>query len=398
MARIVQAANFVSPRSGGIRTTLVALGRGYAAAGHEQVLIVPGEHDDLTRTPEGLRLTVRAPLVPGSGGYRVITDVDRMIELMERLRPDRLEVSDKLTLRQLGDWSRAHGVPAMAISHERVDALLKTWLGRAMPDRTAIRVADQLNQQLVDRFDQIVCTTAWAAAEFRRIHAPNVTRVALGVDLETFRPELRDEGLRRRLAPRGVLLVHASRLSGEKRPELAVDTLAELVDRGVEATLVVAGDGPRRRFLERRARGLPVHFLGFVRGRDQLARVLATADAAIAPGPVETFGLAALEALASGTPLVATNSGALRELLEPGTGLAVPGTPHDLADAVETVLDWDPEGRRAAARARAETFPWQATISGMLAAHQLTPERRRRIQSGPTARPPAGNVDGEAAG
>ena len=69
---------------------------------------------------------------------------------------------------------------------------------------------------------------------------------------------------------------------------------------------MVAGDGPLRPRLERRAAraGLPVTFAGFLSGRADLAALLASADVALAPGPAETFGLAALEALACGTPVV----------------------------------------------------------------------------------------------
>ena len=90
-----------------------------------------------------------------------------------------------------------------------------------------------------------------------------------------------------------VLVLLASRLSREKRPALALDTVAELVRRGHRVRLLVAGDGPLRAHLEQRAHGLPVSFLGFVRDRDRMAALLASADVVLAPGPVETFGLAA---------------------------------------------------------------------------------------------------------
>ena len=101
----------------------------------------------------------------------------------------------------------------------------------------------------------VVCTTAWAAAEFRRLGVPNLLQVPLGVDLACFHPGRRDESLRSRLAPGGqALLVHCSRLSPEKRPQRALGALAELRRRGLPAVLVVAGDGPQRRALQAQAR------------------------------------------------------------------------------------------------------------------------------------------------
>jgi alpha-1,6-mannosyltransferase len=150
--------------------------------------------------------------------------------------------------------------------------------------------------------------------------------------------------------------------------ERSVDTVAELTESGVRVRLVVAGDGPRRRALERRARGLPVTFVGFISNRDEVARLLATADVSLAPGPHETFGLAALEALASGTPVVVSASSALREIVSPGCGEAVDDYAPAFASAVTGLLERPEDTRRAAARARAEQFTWSTSVRGMLAA------------------------------
>ena len=184
--RIVRLANFVAPRSGGLRTSLAELGAGYLAAGHEPVLIIPGERDSDQRTEQGRVITLRAPRVPFAGGYRVLWRRRRLARLLTRLRPDALEVSDRTTLRWTGAWAREHGVPAVMVSHESVTALLKGLggLGRA--------VADWLNRRTARAYRQVICTTGWAAGEFERIGAGNVVRVPLGVDLATFSP--RDAG------------------------------------------------------------------------------------------------------------------------------------------------------------------------------------------------------------
>jgi len=150
--------------------------------------------------------------------------------------------------------------------------------------------------------------------------------------------------------------------------------VAALSTRGARVQLVIAGDGPRREALERRAAGLPVRFLGFVDGRRDVARLLATSDVSLAPGPHETFGLAALEALASGTPVVVSRSSALREIVGEGEigasacGAAVEDAAPAFAGAVRRLLDAPEPGRRAAARARAEQFTWPASVAGMLGA------------------------------
>ncbi|MFK0251396.1 glycosyltransferase family 4 protein [Amycolatopsis azurea] len=363
---IVQLANFYGPRSGGLRTALHHLGAGYVASGHQVTLVVPGQRYADETLPSGVRrFSLPAPQIPGTGGYRAV-DPHRVRAVLKRLEPDRLEVSDRLTLRGMGVWARRNGVPSMVISHERLDRLLEQFL---MPEPVARRVADVANRRMARRYDTVVCTTAFARAEFDRIAAPNVRRVPLGVDLKTFAPARRDDGWRHTLSGNAdALLVHCGRLSPEKHVERSVDTVAALTETGHRVRLVIAGDGPRRRALERRARGLPVTFLGFLAGRGDVARLLASADVSLAPGPHETFGLAALEALASGTPVVVSASSALREIVRPGCGAAVDDQAPAFAGAVTELLKRPEITRRAAARARAEEFAWPRSVEGMLSA------------------------------
>ena len=366
--KIVRLANYVAPASGGLRTALRELGAGYLAAGHEPVLVIPGPRPGSRHTEQGLVITVSGPTVPGTGGYRAITARRSLRRLLDRLEPDRLEVSDRTTLRWTGAWARARGVRSMMVSHDSLAGLMRMFGPPGVPEQ---RLADRLNRRTAASYDVVVCTTGWAAAEFRRLRVPNLAQVPLGVDLAFFHPARRDEDLRSRLAPPGLpLLVHCSRLSPEKRSERAVGALAELRRRGVPAVLVVAGDGPRRRSLEAQAAGLPVRFLRHVADRDLLARLLATADVVIAPGPVETFGLSALEALASGTPVVVSSQSALPEVVGLA-GLAAEDDDAACADAVEEILRRDVTDRRSRAREQAERFDWPTAVNGFLSAHGL---------------------------
>ncbi|MFJ4921798.1 glycosyltransferase [Streptomyces sp. NPDC088725] len=362
-------ANFVTPSSGGLRTALQELGRGYLAAGHDPVLIVPGERMSDERTPQGRVITVPGPVLPGTGGYRVLTAKRRVRELLESLEPDRLEVSDRTTLRWTGEWARRNRVRSMMVSHETADGVLRTW---GVPGAAAGRAADRLNTRSAWSYSRIVCTTEWAEREFLRIGAHNVLRAPLGVDLARCTPDRRSTALRERYA-RGadVLLLLGSRLSVEKRPGTALDALAELRARGVRAVLVVAGEGPLRAGLVRRARAqqLPALFLGHVGDRGAMADLQASADICLAPGPAETFGLSALEALSSGTPVVASASSALPEVIG-DAGIAAPDSGAAFADAVQELLTRPEADRREAARARAELFGWDHSVTAFLDAHE----------------------------
>ncbi|MGV9941946.1 glycosyltransferase [Streptomyces sp. NPDC003401] len=395
--RIVRLANFVAPASGGLRTALRELGKGYRAAGHEPVLVVPGDRVSDRDTEQGRVITLPGPLLPGTGGYRVLTDKRRVARLLAHLEPDRLEVCDRTTLRWTGTWARRARVPAVMVSHETADGVLRTW---GLPEGAARWVADSLNVRTAHSYARVVCTTGFAEREFVRIGARNVTRAPLGVDLVERHPALADTRLRARYARDDqALLVTCTRLSVEKRPGTALDALESLVRRGTRAVLVVAGDGPLRGRLERRARerGLPVVFLGHVVDRGLLGALQACADVCLAPGPAETFGLAALEAMACGTPVVVSASSALSEVV--GTaGAAAADRGDAFADAVEELLARSPVERREAARARAERFEWTTAVEAFLAAHDATVLTRSGVGPGPVTgpKPGAGAEDGAA--
>jgi glycosyltransferase involved in cell wall biosynthesis len=109
-----------------------------------------------------------------------------------------------------------------------------------------------------------------------------------------------------------------------------------------------------------------------------LARVVAGAAAVVVPSWYEGFGLPALEALACGTPVVASDLPALREVLGDQAELVPPGDPAALAGALARVLD-DPGGEpaRAARRARAAGFTWESCAQATLSAYRLALESRR---------------------
>lgn len=366
--RIVRLANFVAPASGGLRTALRELGKGFKLAGHDPVLVVPGEKYSDCETEQGRVITLPGPMLPGTGGYRVLVDKRRVAGLLEELAPDRLEVSDRTTLRWTGRWARRARVPAVMVSHETADGVLRTW---GLSENLSRRAADALNVRTAHTYSKVVCTTEFAEREFVRIGARNVVRAPLGVDLMNRRPTLRDAALRETHARADEkLLVMCSRLSVEKRPGTALDALESLRGRGVRAVLVVAGNGPLRARLEQRAqeRDLPVTFLGHVADRSLLGALQASADICLAPGPAETFGLAALEAMACGTPVVASASSALPEVIG-SAGATAADNGDAFADAVEMLLDRPERERREVARARAECFGWGAAVDAFLTAH-----------------------------
>ena len=362
--KIIHIANFYGPKSGGIKTTLHNLGTEYGKIGHDFIYVVPGKRFSRENTTHGACITLPSWVIPFSGGYRVIKSNRQVKTIVQSLKPDRIEVSDRFTLSFLGNWAKKRNIPAIVFSHETLRGLVKNYFGIPLKSFVSWH-----NTRLAGRFDFVVTTTNFAAAEFDEIGTSNVVRVPLGVDLETFSPAHRNEELRAKMIKGGdVLLVHCGRLSPEKKPERSLQVLRELLSRGINARLVYIGSGPLHKKLYDSSRDIPVTFWGYVANKNLLAQMIASADVSLAPGPIETFCLAALESLASGTPVVASETSAVGEFLseENGNfvGLTAANNGAAFADAVQIILDEIKEDPTLSDRCRlqAEKFPWSATI------------------------------------
>jgi alpha-1,6-mannosyltransferase len=98
--------------------------------------------------------------------------------------------------------------------------------------------------------------------------------------------------------------------------------------------------------------------------------MLAGADAFLAVGPIETFGLAALEALASGTPVICRESAAISEVIDDQCGLALPRNASTWATAIDNIFKKDRETLRQASRSRAENFSWTNSVERLVELHE----------------------------
>jgi alpha-1,6-mannosyltransferase len=373
--KIIHVANFYGPKSGGIKTTLHNLGLGYRSEGHEFIYLIPGKKFSRESNEYGGCITLPSWVIPFSGGYRVIRSTRQVKSILQALKPDRLEVSDRFTLSCLGRWASQRKIPAIVFSHETLKGLVKSYFGFSLN-----KFVKWHNTKLAAKFDYVVTTTDFASSEFNEIGTSNLVQIPLGVDLTNFSPERYNDELRTKMLKGGdVLLVHCGRLSPEKKPERSLQALRELLDRGVNARLVFIGSGPLHKKLYDSSRDIPVTFWGYVANKNLLAQMIASADISIAPGPIETFCLAALESLASGTPVVASNTSAVGEFLktEDGNcvGLTAANNGSAFADAIEKLLSLTNEDvqMRQRCRSQAENFPWSKTIFELNALHQPLP-------------------------
>jgi alpha-1,6-mannosyltransferase len=368
--KILHIANFYGPKSGGIKTTIHDLGRRYEQAGHQFTFVVPGINLSKTNTPYGSAIYLPSREIPFSGGYRMFRNRKSIMQAIIVSKPDRIECSDRFTLMFLGPWARRMGIQTVVFSHETLSGLVSKFL----PAKSILQKAvDWHNRRLSKAFDYVIATTNFASKEFERIATPNLRLIPLGVDTELFAPKLFNKSLRQELLQgASYLLVHCGRLSPEKDPHLSINATEQLIKMGFDVRLIVIGGGPLSEKMQSLAKGLPVTFTGYIANPRKIAAIMAAADVAIAPGPLETFCLSAMESLSCGTPVVANRNSAVGEFLFENTpkrcGATANGVGAEFAEKIAEILTGPP--LRKNARAVAKGFTWDRTISELLNVHE----------------------------
>jgi len=244
------------------------------------------------------------------------------------------------------------------------------------------RLWKRLYQFVLSRFDLTVHGSQaqrnfWVASD-RRAH-DNSGVIYNGVDSSHFEPVVAYEEakrLRARLgvSPQTLLMGTVGRMRPEKNHEVLLTTLRRLRVARVDVHLVIAGDGPLREFLTRRAAELEVtDRVSFVGELDDVRPVLTALDVFVLPSTaVESFSNAALEAMAIGRPVILSDIGGAREMIDDGVeGYVV--SPTELSarlPALIAALYADRRKRQQmgqAARRRAET---RFSVGAMVAAYR----------------------------
>jgi alpha-1,6-mannosyltransferase len=192
----------------------------------------------------------------------------------------------------------------------------------------------------------------------------------MGADTARFSPDRRSVTVRKRLlnliggTDRSVLLLYAGRLAPEKNLHLLIDAMARLSgDSARDFRLLMAGAGilfePLQKACSRKIPGRAT-FLGHVADRDALADLFANADAFVHPNPREPFGIAPLEAMASGLPLVAPDCGGVAAFANSSKAWLASQSAESYADAIRDIFDHPEAGlrKREQAIATAQQYRW----------------------------------------
>ena len=196
---------------------------------------------------------------------------------------------------------------------------------------------ERLMARFTYRYADLVCPVSEPLRDSLLVLQPHgaYTVVGNGVDVDAF------DGLQRRgRGASGPCLITVAGLYAEKKGiAYLLDALRLLLAKFPHATLAIVGEGPDRKVLESMAVGLPVKFLGECT-RTEVVALMQQADLFVAASLLETFGIAPLEALAAGLPVVATDAYPVADLIVELGGIIVPrGDSGALCEAITSALD-----------------------------------------------------------
>ena len=193
----------------------------------------------------------------------------------------------------------------------------------------------------------IVCSNSvkWELESHFNLPHDKVTVIPNGVEISNFNLNINREKVKRRygIKPNERIVLFIGRLVPQKGVDTLIKAVPLIIQRHRDAKILIAGDGWSRTYLEELAKSMGlgdhVRFLGFISDWE-LADLMVAADVLVVPSVYEPFGIVALEGMAAGTPVVATNIGGLSEIIEHDkTGVLVyPRNPESIAWGVNRVL------------------------------------------------------------
>jgi len=382
---------------GGLGRHVYNLATALAAAGHEVVVLSrrptgtdPHTHPSSDEITEGVRVVAAAQdphefdfgsdmmaWTLAMGHSMVRAGLSIKSRRSHPWRPDVVHAHD---------WLVAH--PAIALA-EYFDVPLVSTIHATEAGRHSGWVSGPISRQvhaveswLVHESDSLITCSASMSDEITELFGPGLAEIRVirnGIDaaLWPFAP--------RKLRSGPAQLLYLGRLEYEKGIHDAIAALPRIRRTHPGTTLTIAGTGTQQQWLVEQARKhkvlKAVTFVGHL-DHEALVRLLHTADAAVLPSHYEPFGIVALEAAATGIPLVTSNVGGLGEAVINGqTGMSyAPRDVAGLAAAVRTVLDDADAAQQRATAARerlTSDFDWH-TVADETAQVYLAAKRRER--------------------
>jgi glycosyltransferase involved in cell wall biosynthesis len=268
----------------------------------------------------------------------------RILRHVDRHQPDAIHISTPGPVGMIGFIAaRMLRVPVLGVYHTDFPA----YIDHLFEDQAFTWVTERFMRFFYHPFH----TVFTRSEDYKRavtslgVSPERVRSLMPGVDTELFHPRFRDPGIWRRFPGArddSLKALFVGRISIEKNmPFLASvwkAALRRFLADGIDAELIVVGDGPYRKQMEKELGARSAHFLGFRHGHE-LSSIYASADLFLFPSTTDTLGQVVMEAQASGIPALVSDVGGPREVITEGvTGHVIPIDQNQWIDAICSLL------------------------------------------------------------
>ena len=283
-----------------------------------------------------------------------------MLGHIKRHRPDVIHISTPGPVGCVGYLAaRRHGIPMLGVYHTDFPA----YIDHLFEDHAFTWLASAYMGAFYRSFRRVFTRSTDYAESLKKLGlaGERIVRLMPGIETSRFGTQYRDDTIWSRLAAAdpalrgldgaGVKAVYVGRVSVEKNLPMLTQVW-KAVERqcsaaGLKADLVIVGDGPYRQRMEEELRGKRAHFLGFRHGQE-LSKIYASSDLFVFPSTTDTLGQVVMESQASGLPVLVTDQGGPKEVVEQGvTGFVLDA--RNIGLWVDTIvrLVRDDAGRQA---------------------------------------------------
>ena len=366
------------PKVDGIVTRLMRTLEQLRELGHEALIFAP--HDP-PATYAGHRV-VRVPAISFKPWYPELflgLPRPRLGRELDAFDPDIVHAVNPVVLGLWGSLiAMQRDLPLLASFHTDIPSYVRHLKLSFLTPISKSILRDIHNQAHVN-----LCTRSQMVAAAEALGIRRVRLWPKGIDTDLYHPSKASMEMRTRLSggsPEAPLLLCVGRLSFEKR----LDWLLPLMRNRPDVRLALVGTGPAEQELRRQFSGTGTNFVGYL-GGEELAAAYASADVFAFPSDTETLGFVAMEAMASGTPVVGANAGGVPDVIEDGVNglLFTPGNTEELQARIGLLLaDTSLRERLTrAGRTEMEKWSWAAATRDLVSHYELARIVKRRFDS-----------------
>lgn len=298
-------------KGGGVQEVVFALQKGLKSKGHNVLIISPSPDKLPHKTTPGVILIGRARSVSSFHTTSQISVSVDPIELEQMLAKEKFDV-----LHFHEPWVPMLSSQILAKSKSANVATFHAKLPETVLTKTIEKVITPYTKSILKYFDSLTAVSTAAATYVETLTSRKINIIPNGIDTTKYQQKM----------PTGIELnktiLYIGRLEKRKGVKYLIKAFEQLKEHVPEATLIIAGDGPDRIKLEKYTKEkqvTKVKFLGYV---DEVTKLKLLNDAALLCSPArygESFGIVLLEAMASGTVIVAGNNPGYSTVLT-GTG------------------------------------------------------------------------------